>query len=134
MSTVSGNRLRYVLRRVNVHRARPRLWLKRVIKDPGCDGPPSSNFKFLQGPKLRAKTALLQIISDALMQFVLRGHGLRLEQMNRPASEIFTRVNGSRQLAKLIEIIAAVNDARIDERGGFCWHTGTYPVLAGCVN
>lgn len=32
------------------------------------------------------------------------------------------------------QIIAAVNDARIDERRGFDWHTGTYPVLRYRVN
>ena len=39
-----------------------------------------------------------------------------------------------RQVAELIEIIAAVNDARIDERRGFGWHAGTYPALVECVN
>jgi hypothetical protein len=38
------------------------------------------------------------------------------------------------QLAELFEIIAAVNDARIDERRGFGWHTGNYPTREGRVN
>ena len=41
---------------------------------------------------------------------------------------------GIRQLAELIEIIAAINDARINERRGFGCHTGTYPALTGRVN
>jgi hypothetical protein len=39
-----------------------------------------------------------------------------------------------RQLAELIKIIAAVNDARIDERRGFGWHTGNYSALWDGVN
>jgi hypothetical protein len=35
---------------------------------------------------------------------------------------------------ELLEIIAAVNDARIDERRGFGWHAGTYPGVAVRVN
>jgi hypothetical protein len=31
-----------------------------------------------------------------------------------------------RQLAKLFQIIAAIYDARIDERRGFGWHAGSY--------
>jgi hypothetical protein len=34
----------------------------------------------------------------------------------------------------LIEIITAANDARIDERRGFGWHAGTYPVIVAHVN
>jgi hypothetical protein len=30
--------------------------------------------------------------------------------------------------SKKIQIFAAINDARIDERRGFGWHTGIYPV------
>jgi hypothetical protein len=39
-----------------------------------------------------------------------------------------------RKFAELIEIIAAVNDARIDERRGFGWHTGSYPGFGRFVN
>jgi hypothetical protein len=34
----------------------------------------------------------------------------------------------------LFQIIAAINDARIDERRGFGWHTGTYPSSVARVN
>jgi hypothetical protein len=44
----------------------------------------------------------------------------------------FTQPSG--QLAELIEIIAAVNDARIDERRGFGWHSEKYSTLRGGVN
>ena len=40
----------------------------------------------------------------------------------------------ARQLAEVIEIIAAINDARIDERRGFGWHAGIYPAFADSVN
>jgi hypothetical protein len=32
------------------------------------------------------------------------------------------------------EIIAAINDAQVDERRGFGWHAGTYPALIASVN
>jgi hypothetical protein len=34
----------------------------------------------------------------------------------------------------MLEIIAAINNACIDERRGFGWHAGTYPVLSDAVN
>jgi len=39
-----------------------------------------------------------------------------------------------RQLAKLLQIIAAINDARIDERRGFGWHRLDLPTDASLVN
>jgi hypothetical protein len=39
-----------------------------------------------------------------------------------------------RKLVELIQIIAAVNDARIDERRGFGWHAGRYPGFGLVVN
>ena len=33
-----------------------------------------------------------------------------------------------------IQIIGAINDARIDERRGFSWHAGIYSVLMRIVN
>jgi len=34
----------------------------------------------------------------------------------------------------MVEIVAAVNDARIDERRGFGWHSGSYPAIVVRVN
>jgi hypothetical protein len=34
----------------------------------------------------------------------------------------------------LDRIIGAIKDARIDERRGFGWHTGTYPAIDARVN
>jgi hypothetical protein len=38
------------------------------------------------------------------------------------------------QLAQLVEIIAAIDNPRVVERRGFCWHDGSYPVIAWRVN
>lgn len=38
------------------------------------------------------------------------------------------------QVAELIDIIAAVNDARLHERRGFRWHIATYPAPRHGVN
>jgi hypothetical protein len=38
------------------------------------------------------------------------------------------------KFAELIEIVAAIDDARIDERRGFGWHAGSYPPSVARVN
>lgn len=39
-----------------------------------------------------------------------------------------------RELAKLIQVIAGVNNARINVRRGFGWHAGSYAFFVRCVN
>jgi hypothetical protein len=64
-----------------------------------------------------------------------RARAAGAEEPSNGGSIDIDKVNGAvRQLPELVQIIAAVDDARIDERRVFGWHAGSYPALSHRVN
>ena len=49
---------------------------------------------------------------------------------------VFTSEKGRENEVRLpsVEVIAAIDDARIDERRGLVWHAGSYPGIVPRVN